>query len=119
MIVGRIRLKNIRCRTIIGCMGVERVEKQDLLISIDLKYDSSKASISDNVEDSLNYKDLEGRVVTFVEAADYHILERLTRDLILFIMEDSMVKWCSVEVDKPKALKFCDSVSFELNSDDL
>ncbi len=117
--MGTIKLKNIRARTIIGCMGVERVEKQDIVVNLVVKYDSTKASLSDNVEDSLNYKDLEGKVVQFIENSNFHILEKLSRAILEFVLEDDMIKWCSVEVDKPKALKFCDSVSYSITSDDL
>ncbi|PID30288.1 MAG: D-erythro-7,8-dihydroneopterin triphosphate epimerase [Candidatus Cloacimonadota bacterium] len=117
--MGTIKLKKIRARTIIGCMGIERVEKQDILINLEVKYDSTKASLSDNVEDSLNYKDLEGKVVEFVENSDFHILERLSRAILEFILQDSRIKWSSIEIEKPKALKFCDTVSYSITSDDI
>jgi FolB domain-containing protein len=117
--MGTIKLKNIRARTIIGCMGVERVEKQDIIINLIVKYDSNLASKSDNVEDSLNYKDLEGKIVEFIENSDFHILEKLSRAILEFVLKDSMIKWGSIEVDKPKALKFCDSVSYSITSDEL
>ena len=44
-------------------------------------------------------------------------MEVLTKRILDLIMEDKKVKWARVEVDKPHALRFAESVSLEMEAE--
>jgi len=106
-----IRISNLRLRTYIGFNPEEIEKKQDVIINGIIHYDSSLANNTDNEEDALNYKTITKRIISHVEENRFHLLEKLTSDLLKITMLSSQVKQASYTIDKPNALRFADSVS--------
>lgn len=109
-----LKIKNLFLRTYIGFSEHEVGKLQDLIINIKINYNSDKPEISDRPEDALNYKILTKQIVDLVEHGSFNLIESLARKIIILIMEDLRVKQATVEIDKPHALRFTESVSFEL-----
>ncbi len=109
--VATIHIKNLRLRTFIGFNEEERIKKQDVVINITLNYDASAASQTDNVDDACNYKVLTKQVIERVESQSFNLLEKMAADIIELIRELDEVLQAEVEIDKPHALRFADSVS--------
>jgi D-erythro-7,8-dihydroneopterin triphosphate epimerase len=110
-----IRITNLKLRAIIGTNDGERECKQDVIINVKIDFDSAKASASDNIKDTIDYKTLTKHIIDEVEPSSFFLLEKLTRHILNIIMEDPLVLEASVRVDKPLALRFSDSVSVELS----
>jgi D-erythro-7,8-dihydroneopterin triphosphate epimerase len=107
-----IRIKNLRLRTIIGFNDWERKDKQDVIVNIELEADDERmASPDTESEPAVNYRSITKRVIQEVESADFYLLEKLATHLLALVMEFQGVKKATVEVDKPHALRFSDSVS--------
>ncbi|MEE4310316.1 MAG: dihydroneopterin aldolase [candidate division KSB1 bacterium] len=106
-----IRIKNLRLRTIIGIEEWERTNKQDLIINAVIDFDGEKAAESDDIADTVNYKRITKKIITLVEESDYFLLEKLCDRVLHVILEDKNVLSATVEIDKPGALRFTDSVS--------
>ena len=51
------------------------------------------------------------KVIELVQEGRFNLLEVLTQKILDLIFEDIKVKWARVEVDKPHALRFAESVS--------
>ena len=111
--IATIHIKNLRLRTFIGFNEEERIKKQDVVINITLKYDASAASQTDNVDDACNYKVLTKQVIEMVENRSFNLLEKMAADIIALIRELDEVLQAEVEIDKPHALRFADSVSVQ------
>lgn len=111
-----IRITNLRLRTCIGFNPEEIEKKQDILINATIRYDAILASNSDDKLDALNYKTITKRVIEHVEANNFHLLEKLSADLLKIAMENPVVKEASFTVDKPNALRFADSVSLTISA---
>ena len=109
-----IRVKDLRLRTIIGFKEWEREKKQDIVINITVSTEAEAAAESDDISDSIDYKELTKKVVSGVESTSFNLLERLASFILDIVMEDALVREATVEVDKPLALRFADSVSVEL-----
>lgn len=107
----QIHIKNLRLRTLIGIFDWERENKQDVIINARIEFDGTKAAISDRIEDTVDYKSLTKRVINLVEEADFYLVERLADRIVQLIMADEKVRRVEVEVDKPQALRYSDSVS--------
>jgi D-erythro-7,8-dihydroneopterin triphosphate epimerase len=106
-----IRIKNLRLRTYIGINTDEVKNKQDIVVNIRINYCAEQAAESDNMDDALNYRTITKKVIALVENNRFGLLEKLTADILAIASEHAWVKSAEVEVDKPHALRFADSVS--------
>ncbi len=115
MLLATIRIKNLRLRTFIGFNEEEKIKKQDVIVNITLRYDAATAAESDSVEDACNYKILTKQIITLIEEKSFDLLEAMTADIINLIAKADKVLEASVEIDKPHALRFADSVSLTMD----
>ena len=111
-----IRIKNLIIRTIIGFNPEERVNRQDVVINLEIEVDISKAVGTDHQEGIYNYKTITKSIIAFVSESKYYLLEKLTHEVLQLVMEDERVIRAKVEIDKPQALRFADSVSIQLEA---
>jgi D-erythro-7,8-dihydroneopterin triphosphate epimerase len=109
-----IRIENLRLRTIIGIYDWERENKQDIIINAKLTFDASKASQSDDIKDTVNYKEITKTIIEKVEPSSFNLLEKLTKVVLEICLINPLVTSATVRIDKPQALRFADSVSIEL-----
>ena len=110
-----IRIKNLRLRTYIGIKEDEIKNKQDVVVNVVIHYDGARATDSDQIDDALNYKGITKAIIKLVEDNRFYLLEKLTADVLAIASEHPWVKYAQVEVDKPHALRFSDSVSLTLS----
>ena len=110
-----IHIKNLRLRTFIGFNEEEKTKKQDVIVNIILHYDATAAMLSDSVDDACNYKVLTKKIIALVEERSFDLLEKMAGDIIGMIATAEKVLEATVEIDKPHALRFADSVSVEMN----
>ena len=106
-----IKIKKLRLRTIVGTNDWEREKLQDVIINVKVEFDGSKAADTDSIDDTVNYKMIKTRIIETVEKSRFHLLEKLVSHILHVIMEDDRVQRAEVEVDKPHALRFAESVS--------
>lgn len=113
-----IRIKNLLIRTYIGFNPEELVNKQDVLINMQIDAGiPDQAMKSDEPLGIYDYREITKKVIAFVQEGRFKLLEVLTRKILDLIMEDSRVRWARVEVDKPHALRFTESVSVEMEAE--
>ncbi len=110
-----IHIKNLRLRAIIGIYPIERKKKQDVVINIKLKYDSQKAINEDTITHAIDYKKITKKIIIEVEKSKFQLLESLADFILKIITKDKKVVSAEVEVDKPQALRYADSVSVSLD----
>lgn len=108
-----IKIKNLRLRTIIGLYDWERQQPQEVIVNVRMEFDGSRVAQSDRIEDTIDYKALKQRLLKEGEASQFFLIERLAGRLLEIVMENPLVQEASVEVDKPHALRFADSVSVQ------
>lgn len=106
-----IRIKNLRLRTVVGTNDWEREAPQDVIINIEMEFDGSKAAETDRLDDTVNYKAVKRRIIDAVEGSNFYLLEKLADFVLKTVMEEKKVQRAVVEIDKPHALRFADSVS--------
>lgn len=106
-----IHIKDLRLRTYIGFNEEEKLKKQDVILNISLQYDATAPARTDAVEDAFNYKTLTKQIIAQVEQNSYHLLEKMAAEIMALIEAYELILHASVEIDKPHALRFADSVS--------
>ena len=113
-----IRVKNLLLRTYIGFNPEEIANMQDVVINIEIEADiSEEALLSDEPDGIYNYKTITKQIIVMVQDKRFKLLEVLTKNILNLIMTDERVSWARVEVDKPHALRFAESVSFEMEAE--
>lgn len=113
--LAKIRIKNLRLRTYIGIKDEEINNKQDVIINVIIHYSALKATDTDAMQDALNYRTITKQIIELVEHNRFSLLEKLTHEILRIAAEHPWVEHAEVEVDKPHALRFADSVSLSLS----
>ncbi|WP_416137278.1 dihydroneopterin triphosphate 2'-epimerase [Halomonas sp. HK25] len=111
-----IRIKNLRLRTHIGIKEEEIQNRQDVVINAVIRYRADKAVAFNHIEQALNYRTISKQVIAHVEGNRFLLLERMTREVLDLVMAHEQVLTAQVEIDKPYALRFADSVSITLSA---
>lgn len=115
--MAKIRVKNLLVRTYIGFNPEELVNKQDVIINLEIEADIPDSAMNaDEPLDIFDYKTITKKIIALVQDGRFKLLEVLTKNILDLVMEDQKVKWARVEVDKPHALRFAESVSLEMEA---
>jgi FolB domain-containing protein len=110
----RILIKDLAARCLIGVDEEERREKQDVLVSLVLEADLSRAGRSDRFEDAVDYRELKKRVLRLVEDSRFALVEALAEAVARTCLADPKVERVHVRVEKPSALRFARTVGVEI-----
>ena len=114
--IATINIQNLRLRTYIGFNPEEKSKQQDIVVNAEIHYRADPTFSSDAEDDALNYKIITKRIIHHIEHGRFHLLEKLTADLVAIATESTRVSFAEVRVDKPHALRFADSVSVTLSA---
>ena len=113
---GIIRVKNLLLRTYVGINPDETVKKQDVLINLTIRCDRILNAEEGHIEQTLDYKRVVKAIIPFVEENRFELLEVMTRQVLNLVMSFEGVQWARVEIDKPHAIRFAESVSITLEA---
>ena len=110
----RIIIEGLWFSCIIGINDWERVAKQVIQIDLTLYADLSKAALSDNIADTVNYRTISQQVSEFVEKSSFGLVEKLADGVAQLCLADDRVERVDVRLRKPGALRLADSVGLEI-----
>ncbi len=110
----RIHIKNLLLRAIIGLNDWEREKRQDVLVNLTLFTDMRAAGRSDNAADILNYRTIAKAVIAYVETSQHYLVEALATEIARICVVDHDAARVIVQVEKPGALRFAESVGVEI-----
>ena len=109
-----IRIKNLRLNTYIGFNPDELVNKQEVVINLEMKVEvPAEAMEKDEPIGIYDYRSITKKVIAMVGEGRFKLLEVLVQKVLILIMADDRVYWAKVEADKPGALRMTESVSVE------
>ena len=100
-----IYLNDLRIETIIGIYGWERKTKQTVVLDIEMSTDIRKASASDVVDDTINYKSVAERLFEFVGDSEFELVETLAEQISDILLNEFKVPWLRLKLNKQGALK--------------
>ncbi|PCM43958.1 dihydroneopterin triphosphate 2'-epimerase [Marinobacter sp. ANT_B65] len=107
----RVQIKDLLLRAYIGIKEEEINNQQDVIINICLTYDAAEAISRNEITAALNYRTITKQIIRHVDGNRFALLERLTHEVLSIVMEHEAVQWAQVEIDKPHALRYAESVS--------
>lgn len=101
----RIFLRGLAVECTIGFIDWERRVKQTVVIDLEFPVDCRKAARTDEVENTVDYKAVAKRVIAFVEASEFKLVETLAHRLGMLIIEEFPLEWVRISVNKPGAIR--------------
>jgi dihydroneopterin aldolase len=110
----RIFLRDLRIQTIIGIYDWERETPQTVSIDLELATDVARAAASDDIADALDYKRIAKRVIAYVGASRFQLVESLAEGIAGVLREEFGVPWVRVTVNKGGAIRGASAVGVEI-----
>ena len=101
----RIFLRELKTEAIIGIYDWERRVRQTISVDLEFPGDVRRAAASDRIEDTLNYKLVAKKVLAFVEASEYHLVETLVEEIAQLVLREFALEWVKVSLSKPGAIR--------------
>jgi len=101
----RIFLRGLTAECVIGFIDWERRVKQTVVIDLELPVDCARAALTDDVADTLDYKKVAKRVLAFIEASQFKLVETLAQRLAQLLLEEFSLEWVRLSLNKPGAIR--------------
>jgi len=101
----RIFLNGLQVECIIGFIEWERRIRQTVVIDMELPVDCAKAAETDEVTSTLDYKRVAKRVIAFVEASEFRLVESLAHRAAMIVLEEFDLAWVKLSINKPGAIR--------------
>jgi len=101
----KIFLHALKAEAIIGIYDWERQVKQTVIVDLEMNGSVRKAARSDSIDDTLNYKRVAKRVLAFIEASQFHLVETLTEQIAMLLLAEFGLLWVRVSLSKPGAVR--------------
>ena len=101
----RIFLRGLTAECIIGFIDWERRVKQTVVVDLELPVDCRRASMTDDVADTVDYKSVAKRVLAYIEASEFKLVETLAHRLALLLLEEFALEWVRISLNKPGAIR--------------
>ena len=101
----RIFLRGLTAECVIGFIDWERRVKQTVVVDLELPVDCRAAAVSDDVADTVDYKKVSKRVLAFIEASEFMLVETLAQRLAMLILEEFPIEWLRLSINKPGAIR--------------
>ena len=100
-----IFIRELRIDTVIGIYGWERAIRQTLSFDLEMATDIARAAASDSIDDTLNYKAVAKRIIAFVEASEFQLVETLAERVGELVREEFAVPWLRLTLNKGGAVR--------------
>ncbi len=107
-------IHDLRIETVIGIYDWERKIRQTVSLDVEMATDIGKSARSDDIADTLSYKTVAKRLIEFVEASDYELVEALAENICRIILDEFEVPWVKLTLHKPGAVSGSKSVGVRI-----
>lgn len=105
-----IFLNNLKIDTVIGIYDWERKIRQSVIIDLEMATDIARAAATDAIEDTLDYKAVAKRLISFVGESQFQLVETLTEKIAELILTEFDVPWVRVRLNKQGAVRYARDV---------
>ena len=93
-------IRGLRAETVIGIYDWEREIRQTVEIDLEMGTDIRKAAASERIEDTLDYKAVSKRLVSFVESSQFQLVETLAERCAGIVLDEFGVPWVRLTLNK-------------------
>ncbi|MGY3041304.1 dihydroneopterin aldolase [Rhodanobacter sp. TND4EL1] len=107
-------IEDLRIDAVIGIYDWERRVRQTLAFDIEMAFDNTVPAASDDIALTLNYKDVSKRLIDYVGASSFGLVETLAERCAAIIREEFGVSWVRLKLSKPGAVRGAKSVGVRI-----
>ena len=109
-----IFLGGLEIETIIGIYDWERETRQTVVLDIEMAFDIQKAAETDDIQYALDYKTVSKRIISFVEASQFLLVEKLISEIAAIIRNEFNVPWVKITLNKKGAIRGASDVGITI-----
>jgi dihydroneopterin aldolase len=95
-----VYLNDLRVETVIGIYDWERCTKQTVILDIEMGTDIIKASETDSIENTLDYKAVAKRLFAYIGDSEFQLVETLAEKVSEILLNEFKVPWCRIRLNK-------------------
>lgn len=99
-----VYIKELQIQTVIGIYDWEREIQQTVSIDLDMATDIRAAAASEDIGKTLDYKAVSKRLIAFVEAARFMLIETMAEEIAAIVLAEFPVSWLRLRLGKPGAV---------------
>ena len=101
----KVFIEGLQIEALIGIYDWERRIRQPLVFDIEMAFDNRIPAATDAIGDTLNYKAVSKRVIEYVSASGFGLVETLAERVAEIILEEFGVKHVRLKLAKPGAVR--------------
>ncbi|AJQ96899.1 dihydroneopterin aldolase [Gynuella sunshinyii] len=110
----KVLIKGLEVEAVIGVYDWERGITQKLVLDIELDWDNRPAARHDDLSLALDYDRLSQRLLAFIGASQYGLIETLAEETARLIHEEFAVPGVLLTLYKPGAVKAAQTVGVQI-----
>lgn len=99
-----VYIKELQIQTVIGIYDWEREIRQTVSIDLDMATDIRAAAATEDISNTLDYKAVSKRLIAFVEAAEFLLIETMAEEIAAIVLSEFPVSWLRLRLGKPGAV---------------
>lgn len=100
-----VYIRELKIDTIIGIYDWERQVKQTISLDLEMATDIHKAALSDSIEDTLDYKAVSKRLISFISESEFQLVETMAEKCANIVLIEFSVPWLRLRLSKPGAVR--------------
>ena len=99
----KIYITGLPLLTVIGTRPEERDLQQKIMLDLEIDIDLEKAAGSDNLFDTIDYSEIEEKMVKLAEESHFYLIEAFAGKVADIVLSYEKTTACTVTVTKPNA----------------
>lgn len=111
-------IRELKVKTVIGIFDWERRIRQTVSLDLEMATDIKPAAASDDIGQALDYKTISKRIIAYVEAAEFQLVETLAEKVAALVRDEFSVPWLRLTLSKPGALRGAKDVGIRIERGD-
>ena len=101
----RVFIEDLRIQAVIGVYDWEREITQTVSLDLEMAFDIRQAAASDDIAHTLDYKAVAKRLIDFVGASEFQLVETLAERCAGIIRDEFDVSWVRLTLNKKGAVR--------------
>lgn len=110
----KVFIEGLEIEALIGIYDWERRIRQPLRFDIEMGFDNTRPAATDRIEDTLDYKAVSKRLIEFVSASSFGLVETLAERCAAIILDEFAVEAVSLKLSKPGAVRGASAVGVKI-----
>jgi len=100
-----IHIRSIETTSIIGIYPHEKINKQPVIVDLNIYTDIKPAALSEDIKDTCDYANITKFIVTYLNTNKFNLIETLAENLADMLLKKFYLHKIDLKISKPMALQ--------------